>query len=147
MKKMITCFLIACAASMIAFVIHVVTVAWIANFVSLTMEGLEVKPSWDVRYIAAFTSMEIGISLVVIYTLVRKSTPVKSSITKGFILGILLLMIQGSLIRQPLMDFIISNPLKVVLIQDGVNWLIWLVISILVAITYEYFVVGKNQFS
>ena len=49
----------------------------------------------------------------------------------------LLLAAQGSLFRQPLMDFIIGNPLSVVAVQDGVTWVVWLVMCAVAALTYD----------
>lgn len=139
MKKIFILLLIAFTASMISFVIHVVSEEWIFSFVSIIMEGKEVAPSWDVRYIAALSAVEIGIAQLIIYILIRKVIPIKSSVIKGIILGTLLLMINGSLLRQPLMNYLIGNPLKVILIQDGITWIIWLLSSVFTAVSYEFF--------
>lgn len=139
MKRIFIFLLIAFMASMISFLIHIVSEEWIFSFVSRIMEGKEVTPSWDVRYIAALSAVEIGIAQLIIYILIRKVIPSKSSVIKGLILGMLLLMINGSLIRQPLMDYLIGNPLKIVLIQDGITWVIWLVSSVFTAVSYEFF--------
>ena len=37
----------------------------------------------------------------------------------------MVLMIKGNLVRQPLMNLLVGNPVEVVAIQDGLTWLTW----------------------
>lgn len=120
MRKTLICLFLAIAVSIIAFSIHVATTEWIDNFVAASMKGNTVISSWDVRYLAAITSIETGCGLVLLYSLIRTNLPANSSLARGLMTSILLLMVAGRLIRQPIMDLAIGNPLPVVLVQDGI---------------------------
>ena len=53
--------------------------------------------------------------------------------TSGLLAGGLVLALSGSLIRQPMMNLLIGNPLAVVAVQDGITWLIWLAMGLIAA--------------
>lgn len=137
MQKYAAGLFAAVAAAATGFVIHVGSQRWVQEWVSARMQGREVTASWDVRYLALASSLEVGIGLVVLYALVRGHLPFKSSAVRGLVLGVLLLAVMGRLVRQPLMNFIIGNPLPVVAVQDGVSWLVWLASCTVVACTYD----------
>ena len=127
----------AVAAGVVGFVVHVGTQAWVQAWVTERMHGREVTASWDVRYIALATSVEVGLGLVVLYALVRRAMPVKSAVLRGLLLGVVLLAVMGRLVRQPLMNLVIGNPLSVVIVQDGVSWVLWLAAAITAAVVFE----------
>ena len=130
--------IIAAIASSGAFVVHVFSAEWLQVWVSHVMEGKEVIPSWDVRYIALFTSLEYGISTIILYWLIRDKIIQFGTVTAVVILSLLLMALHGVLIRQPLMDFIIGNPLEVAVVQNAFKWLSWIVMSIVVVFGSEY---------
>ena len=143
MNKYVAGLIAAISAAVVGFVIHVGSQGFVKAWVYSRMHGHAVTPSWDVRYIALLTSLEIGIAVVFLYALFRKALPQTRSVVRGLILGVLLLAAQGSLFRQPLMDFIIGNPISVVAVQDGITWVLWLVMCAVAAITFDG--VAKNQ--
>jgi uncharacterized membrane protein YkvI len=138
MKKYIAGLVTAIITAGVGLVIHVASQESIKSWVASHMAGHHVTPSWDVRYIALLTSLEIGIGLVILYALVREALPGKSSLVRGILLGVLLLAIMGRLIRQPLMDLIIGNPVSVVAVQDGISWVVWLAMCIVLALVYDF---------
>ncbi|MDA3913569.1 hypothetical protein [Oleiagrimonas sp.] len=138
MNKYLAGFVAALVSSLAAFVIHVSTLGWTHAWVVQHMQGHPVTPSWDVRYVAAMTALETGIGLVILYALVRKALPVKSSLARGLVLGVILLAVMGRLFRQPFMDLLIGNPFPVVAVQDGIHWVIWLVACVIVAVIYDW---------
>lgn len=75
--------------------------------------------------------------LAIVYALVRPALPGRSSLGRGLVLGVLMLAVMGRLFRQPAMDLAIGNPVAVVLVQDGVSWLLWAVVSMVVAAVYD----------
>ena len=140
MSKLLAGLIAATLSSLSAFVIHVFSQEWVLAWITEHMQGHEdnVAEAWDVRYIAAVTSIETGIGLVVLYALLRPALPSKSSFVRGIILGILLLAVMGRLLRQPFMNLVSGNPLSVVIVQDGITWVVWLVASVIVALTYDW---------
>lgn len=127
----------AIAAAATGFVIHVGTQSWVQSWVAERMQGKEVAPSWDVRYIALATSLEVGVGLVILYALVRRAMPVKSAVLRGLLLGVVLLAVMGRLLRQPVMNLVIGNPLPVVVVQDGISWVLWLSAAVVAAVVFE----------
>jgi len=140
MNKYVAGLVVAAVAAATGFIIHVASQEWLESWVSSQMQGHQVAASWDVRYLALVTSLEIGVGLVILYALVRPALPAKSSVGRGLILAVLLLAVMGRFVRQPLMNLAIGNPLPVVAVQDGTVWLLWLCICIVVATGYDFFV-------
>ena len=101
------------------------------------MQGRDVSAAWDVRYLAAATSIETGIGIVLLYAMIRRVLPTSSSVIRGVLLGLLLLAIMGRLLRQPVLDLVVGNPIEVVAIQDGVSWVVWLSACIVAALVYD----------
>lgn len=125
-------FIIAVVASSCGFIVHVFSAEWLNDWVANVMAGTEVKPSWDVRYIAMLTSIEYGISTVILYWLVRDRIIQYGQFKAFVILSLLLTALHGALIRQPLMDFIIGNPIEVVMLQNAFKWLVWILMAAVV---------------
>lgn len=140
MRKARIAFLLAAVAGAVTgFAIHLSTQTWIQGWVAQHMAGRSVGPSWDVRLLAAATSLEVGVATVFIYVLLRRSVPGLPTVVRGAILAALLLAVTGRLFRQPVMDLAVGNPLAVVLVQDGVAWLTWTALCIAVAVVYDSF--------
>lgn len=137
MNRYVAASITAVAAAAIGFFIHVGSQSWVRSWVSAHMQGREVIPSWDVRYVALLTSVETGLGLVVLYALIRPALPGKSSFSRGLLLGILMLAVMGRLFRQPVMNLVIGNPLPVVAVQDGISWVLWTSMAIVVAAVYD----------
>ncbi|WP_200164482.1 hypothetical protein [Francisella adeliensis] len=99
---------------------------------------MKVASSWDVRYVAAITSLEYGFSAIIIYHLARNKLLSLGKFKSALIFSILLIAIHGMFIRQLFMDYIIGNPLNVVLVQNAFKWLVWLLMSFFIVYGYEF---------
>lgn len=86
---------------------------------------------------ALISSIEYGVAAVALYALMRDKLIQHGVLFAVVIFSLLLTAIHGAFIRQPLMDYVIGNPLQVVLAQNAFKWLIWLLMSTLVIIGYE----------
>lgn len=129
--------MVALLASFSGFLEHVFTVEWLPEWISTQMQGLEVKPSWEVRYVAAVTSVEIGLGALGLYYFGRQKFVQIGRFKSAVIFSVLLLALNGRLIRQPLMDFVISNPWHVAIVQNTFNWLVWILMGFIVVYGYE----------
>ncbi len=138
--KIILIFVLAIIASMSSLVVHVATVEWLPTWIGSQMQGLQIQPSWDVRYIAAVTSVEYGLAAIALYYLAREKLLAFGVFKAVIIFSILLASIHGAFIRQPLMDYLIGNPMHVVLVQNGFKWLIWIIMSLIVVCGFELIV-------
>ena len=95
--------------------------------------------SWDVRVPAAISAIEIGLGASLTYWLLRSRFPALGWARGGLCLAGLILMIKGSLIRQPLMNSLVGNPVEVVAVQDGMVWLTWAVMGWIIAGVFALF--------
>ena len=137
MVKLLLLLVVAAVGSLCSFIVHVVTVEWLPQWIGAQMRGIQMQSSWDVRYVAAITSIEYGIAAVTIYTLCRKRIR-KFGILKCIgLFAIMLAALHGAFIRQPLMDYIVGSPLQVVAVQNGFQWLVWALMSVVVVTGVE----------
>lgn len=130
--KVLLIILIAAIASSSSFLVHVMTVEWLPNWVASQMQNVDIQTSWSVRYVALLTSVEYGFAAMILYYLVRDKLIHLGKFNTFVIFSLLLIAIKGILIRQPLMDYIIGNPIKVVLVQNIFKWLVWIIMSFIV---------------
>ncbi len=138
--KIFLIFVIAIVASMSSFVVHVATVEWLPAWIASQMQGLQIQPSWNVRFIAAVTSVEYGLAAITLYYLAREKLLAFGKFKATIIYSILLASIHGAFIRQPLMDYLIGNPMHVTLVQNGFKWMIWLIMSLTIVCGFELIV-------
>lgn len=135
--KFMLLLIIAILASFSGFVVHVFTVEWLPEWISTQMQGLEVKPSWDVRYVAAITSIEMGLGALGLYYFGRHRFIQMGRLKSALLFSALFLALNGRLIRQPLMDVVIGNPWHVAIVQNAFIWLSWILMAFIVVYGYE----------
>ena len=135
--KILLLLLVIVFASSSSFVVHVISAEWLSLWIGQQMQNAVLEPSWNVRYVALITSIEYGIAAVSLYHLAREKLIKYGKFKAGLIFSILLTAIHGAFIRQPFMDFVIGNPLQVVIAQNGLKWLVWFLMSIIVVFGYE----------
>ena len=138
--KFFLIIVVAAMASASSFIVHVATVEWLPAWVGSQMQGIVIQPSWDVRYVAGITSIEYGLAASTLYYFSRGTLIQFGYFKASLIFAILLAAIHGAFIRQPLMDYIVGNPAHVVLVQNGFQWLIWLLMSFFVVYGSEFIV-------
>lgn len=130
--------ILAVIASFTGFVVHVFTVEWLPDWISGQMQGVEIQPSWALRYVAGITSIEYGIASIVLYHLARDKLMQFGKLKAAVYLSLLLLALNAMLIRQPLMDYLIGNPLQVVIVQNVFKWLSWILLSFITVYGFEF---------
>ncbi|MBC8949978.1 hypothetical protein [Xenorhabdus sp. TS4] len=124
----------------IGFIVHVINVEWLIPYIRSEVNNVSVLPSWDVRYLAAFTSIETGFGITILYILIKKGMPTYNSFTRGIIMWLLELAIMGRLVRQPLMDFAIGNPFLISILQNSISWINWFLICLITTFLYDYLI-------
>ena len=145
MKKLLTYLFIALIASLIAFLIRDVTAEYIVSNIQGAVNNNTIVRSWSTYYVSILTALEVGIGVVILYALLHTKLPTKIPVIKGSILGILMLMIQGELVRRPLIHLSQGQSLSSVVSQDGVTWFIWLLMCVFVAISFDFFKLGPSK--
>ncbi|SIO96741.1 hypothetical protein [Vibrio spartinae] len=128
---------VAAIASSSSFIVHIISAEWLPSWVATQMQGMSIQPSWSVRYVALITSIEYGLGATVLYMLAREKLIIFGRMKATIIFSVLLMAIHGAFVRQPLMDFLIGNPIHVVVVQNGFKWLVWLLMSLIVIVGYE----------
>ena len=131
--------LMAVLATVASFGIHLATAAWLPGWLADRMVGVEMLASWDVRYLAGATSIEYVLGSMLMYTLMRRPLLGWRPWARIVVFTLLILSTRGLLMRQPLMDWAIGNPIDVVVIQNGLKALVWIVVASLSAIGVEWF--------
>ena len=131
--------LMAVLATVASFGIHLATAAWLPGWLADRMVGVEMLASWDVRYLAGATSIEYVLGSMLMYALMRRSLLGWRPWARIVVFTLLILSTRGLLMRQPLMDWAIGNPMDVVVIQNGLKALVWIVVASLSAIGVEWF--------
>ena len=98
--KYVQYFFIAAIVSSFGFIVHVFSAEWLQAWIAQYMEGQSIIPSWDVRYIAMLTSLEYGISAIVLYWLIRDKIIKYGQFNAFIILSLLLTAIHGGVVEQ-----------------------------------------------
>ena len=142
--KILFLLLVVVVASSSSFVVHVISAEWLSVWVNNQMQNVVIEPSWNVRYVALITSIEYGIAAIFLYFLAREKLIKYGKFKACLIFSILLTAIHGAFIRQPFMDFIIGNPLQVVIAQNAFKWLVWFLMSVIIVFGYESIVKCKK---
>ena len=138
--KFFLIFIVAVVASTSSFIVHVATVEWLPSWISSQMEKLSIQPSWDVRYIAGVTSLEYGIAAIALYYLGRNKLIGFGKFKASLVFSVLLMAIHGAFLRQPFMDYVVGNPIHVILVQNFFKWLVWLLMSFCVVFGFEFII-------
>ena len=136
-------------SSFLGFLCHYINVEYFYDYIAQYMEqnNIEINPyNEKIKYIAFLSSIEYSISCMLIYVLMRKTlNAFKFSLIKKIIIfSALIISIHGNLIRQPIMDYIIGNPLNIVFQQNILIWLTWIIMSIVIIVGLEFFILDKK---
>ncbi|WP_445355830.1 hypothetical protein ACJJI5_06350 [Microbulbifer sp. EKSA008] len=145
--RVIPLLIIAIIASSSSFVIHLASAEWLPEWISQQMQGVSIQPSWNIKYIALLTSIEYGVAAIILYILIQDKLFKYRLPFRILIFSALLTATHGALVRQPLMDYLIGNPLKVTLAQNGMKWLVWILMATVVIIGIEAFASNKSNSS
>ncbi|HDY8068250.1 TPA: hypothetical protein RQK93_000433 [Vibrio vulnificus] len=129
-------FAVLILASTVGFIVHVIESEWLRFWVSEQMVGKNVLPSWDVRYLAMALAIESSISMFIVYLLLRQKMSECSLLAQVAALSAIVLTMKSMLVRQPVMDYVIGNPIHVVVAQNFVKWLIPIFMSTIIVVGY-----------
>ncbi len=125
------------------FSLHVLDVEILEKW--LTGQPIGMSYSLSVNLVAALTSIEVGMGLVLLYGLIRPMLTRQSLIARSLVMTLLLLASQGRLLRQPVMNQIVNSPIVgglkwQLLVHDLVPWLIWMLMCLVLVWAYERFI-------
>jgi len=143
--KLFLLLVLAIVASLTGFIVHVFTVEWLPDWIGKQMQGIQLQPSWAVRYVAALTSIEYGMAALVLFVLMRDKLLPYGKFKSAIFFSALLLAVNGILIRQPFMDYLIGNPLLVVMVQNVFKWLPMILMSFIIIYGYEAIIKQKTK--
>ncbi len=135
--QLVLILFLALLASLGGFIIHVITIEWLPNWVGTQMAGIQIQPSWNVKYLAGATSIEYGLAAIGLYYMGREKLLNYGKIKSTIIFSALLMALHGAFIRQPIMDFVIGNPIQVVLVQNAFKWAPWIIMAFITVFGYE----------
>lgn len=136
MKQIIPVLLTGLLAGVLAVVLHIVIGTHVGGAVSVMMRGRHVlMPPYpaNITITAIATAVLPGIGMTILYSLVVDRLPGGKWYLKGLCFSVLILFAKGELVRQPLMDLLIGNPIQVVLLQRLEPWLVSSAESLVIA--------------
>lgn len=119
---------------MIRFVVAVFLAGIIGDFIHIHVGiGGQVYSPFIMLMSYATKPLEaLGFGLI--YYLLGDRLPTQSRILKGLMLGILILLSKGELIRQPFMNLLLPNTVAEVFLRQSQVWLSNLVMAIIIAL-------------
>jgi hypothetical protein len=141
MRKPIQFTVAAVAASAAGFAVHKVFADRLPAWVSAHMGNTQIKlPPYGPEIVvpAALTSLESGVAYLAAYLLVRRATPQRSVLLRSLLVAALCLALRGSLLRMPVMQLLIGNPVWVTLVQHAGAWAPVVAASLVVSYAYEF---------
>ena len=105
------------------FLIIVILAGIVAEFIH-TNVGIPAPHYGEfIDSVAYLTKPLQALGVAIIYYLVGDRLPTHSRFLKGIILGLLMLLAKGQLIREPLMNFLLPNTTTDILLQSSQVWL------------------------
>lgn len=116
---------------------HIYLLKVISPIIAERMQGIVIKkPPYDmvITTIAYVTFVLPTIGTVLVYYFIQNFLPGKSRILKGILFGILILLVKGELFRQPIMNYMVGNPITITLIQQSQVCLSNLIMCVTVAL-------------
>ena len=141
MKKFGAALTAILASSAALFFTHKFAADRLPQWLSEQMIGVEIKRlpyGSEVVIPATFTAVEYGIALFLLYLALRRALPGTSAFSRSLVLAGLSLALGGNLLRMPIMQLVVGNPLHVVLVQHGAVWLPYIVGSLTLTYCYEW---------
>jgi RimJ/RimL family protein N-acetyltransferase len=140
MKQIVRIVVPSTLASFVGFAVHRFFADRLPAWVSQQMEGVQIKmPPYGPEVVvpATLSSLESGVAFVVAYALLRRATPTLGVLVRALLLAGLCLGMQGAMLRMPLMQLVVGNPVWVTVVQHAAIWLPFLLESLAVALAYE----------
>jgi hypothetical protein len=119
------------AAAICGLAVHVGLLRLIDPVVGETMQALGAaghhltrpEDSPAVAALAAVTSvLEQGPAFVIAFLLVANALPFRSRLEQALACAALLLAVRGDLLRMPIMNVAIGNPVRIALLQQTEHW-------------------------
>ncbi|EKD54747.1 MAG: hypothetical protein ACD_60C00048G0010 [uncultured bacterium] len=107
----------------IRFLIGVVLAGVVAEFIHTNVGMPATHYNTFIDLVAYLTKPLQALGAAIIYYLMGDRLPTQSRFLRGIILGLLILLVKGQLIREPLMNFLLPNTMTEVLLQSTQVWL------------------------
>ena len=140
MRKLVQPTVAAVAASVVGFSVHKAFADRLPAWVSAHMGNTQIKlPPYGPEIVvpATLTALESGVAYLAAYLLVRHATPERSVLFRALLVAALSLALHGSLLRMPVMQLLVGNPVVVTLVQHAGSWAPVVAASLVVAYAYE----------
>jgi hypothetical protein len=133
--------LVAALTTLTGFTLHVLDVDYLRNWLFDTPAGPRYSPA--ITALAALTSIENGMGMVVFYALVRGKLGRHSLPLRAGLLALILLAIKGTLFRNLIMELALAG-FGVQTLFNMVPWIIGLGMSFVLVYSYEHLIGSKS---
>lgn len=124
-------------ASVIAVTTHIYLLKWTGAYVAQHAEGTTILkapyPTWIL--IASYSTFIFqALTMAIVYFFIGRYLPAKTAIGRGIQMGLVILLLKGELIRQPLMNVLVGNTVLIAVVQQSQAWIATLAATIVIAI-------------
>ena len=140
MRKLIQLTVAAVAASAAGFTVHKAFADRLPAWVSAHMGSTQIRlPPYGPEIVvpATLSSLESGVAFLVAYLLLRRATPHRSVLVRALLVAALSLALYGSLLRMPVMQLLVGNPVWITLVQHAGIWAPVVAACLVVVYAYE----------
>lgn len=120
--------------NIIRVLVAVILAGIVADFIHIHV-GIGV-PTYNtfIQTISYLTKPEEAIGVAIVYYLIGDRLPTQSRIIRGVILSLILLLVDGQLIRQLLMNLLLPNTWKEALLFQSQVWLSKVAMAIIITL-------------
>lgn len=118
---------------------HVFLLKLITPIVNKEMVGVQIAhPPYSVAInIAAYLTMILpAAGMAIVYYFLLPHFPFNSRILRGLCLAILVLLVKGELVRMPIMNVLVGNPIKIAILQQSQIWISNIAMALMIAFVF-----------
>jgi hypothetical protein len=113
-------------SSVVGLFVHVYLTSLINPIVSQEMRShvIDTPPyGMLVNSLSFITALMPAIGVVLLYEFTSYRLPGKTRLLRGFVMGLLLLLVKGELLRAPIMNVMVGNPFWISALQQSEVWI------------------------
>ncbi len=118
---------------------HIFLLKLITPIVNKEMVGVQIAhPPYSVFInIAAYLTVILSAAgMAIVYYFLAPHFPFNSRVLRGLCLAALVLLVKGELIRVPIMNILVGNPIKIALLQQSQIWISNIAMALMIAFVF-----------
>lgn len=115
------------------FIFAVILGGFLANFIHIHVGGAPIYSTF-IQSMSYLTKWTEALGVAILYYLMGDRLPTQSRIIKGFLLGVMILLAEGQLVRQLFMNLLLPNTIREVFVIQSRVWLATFVMTFIITL-------------